>query len=221
MTGHVKPTESMNLAFDRSGVIASVKVKVGNKIKEGQILTVLQNNELTAQLNQAEAGVEIAQAQLKQYEAALEAEKAKLEELQKGTRPEEIKIAETNVANAKEALADAETNLANVKEKADTDISQLYDDVKDILQDAYVKADDAVNKQMNELFGGEKGDWDLTFLTSSQPKIDSEWGKMLADSDIELFKKEIDELADDPESLDNAFSKAEKYLNSFRRIFYR
>jgi RND family efflux transporter MFP subunit len=97
VAGRVKPAESINLAFEKSGRVSHVYADVGDKVGAGEKLVALENAELSAQLLQAEAN--------------LEAEQAKLNELKKGVRPEEIQVQETKVINAKIALEDARANL--------------------------------------------------------------------------------------------------------------
>lgn len=72
VTGRVQPVESVNLAFEKSGKVAQVYVEVGDEVKIGQTLAILEKTDILAQFQQAEAGVENAKAQLKQYQAALE-----------------------------------------------------------------------------------------------------------------------------------------------------
>lgn len=112
-TGRIKPSQSVNLAFERSGKVASIYAKVGNKIKE--------NNRVIA-LNSADLALQLLQAQ-----ANWDSEEAKLQELEKGTRPEELQATQTKVANAQKTLEDAEINLQNIKNKADADLKSIYD----------------------------------------------------------------------------------------------
>ncbi len=149
VTGKVKPADSVELAFERSGKVASVVVGVGDKVTVGQRLATLSNADLVAQLAQAQA--------------SLDKEIVKLAELRSGTRPEELQIAQTTVTNAEKTLAD-------VLSKAEIDLNNYYDDVKDILNDAYINADDAVNKQTDELFSNDdSADPQLSFYSSSGP----------------------------------------------------
>lgn len=69
VTGRVRPAESVELAFEKTGKVSRVNISIGNKVKAGQVLVSLVNSGLAAQLLQAEAD--------------LEAEQAKLSELQK------------------------------------------------------------------------------------------------------------------------------------------
>lgn len=204
VTGRVKPAQSVNLAFERSGKVAEVFIKVGDKVKAGQALIALDNSELSSQLKQAES--------------SLESARAKLAELKRGARPEEIAIAETAVANAEKSLADAETNLENTREKADGDLANLYGSVKNILNDAYIKADDAANKQTDEMFSNDlTTSPQLSFLvTSQQVEIDAEWRRVLANGALSSFQSELSVLSDEPVKLDAAMVNAENHLKTVK-----
>lgn len=200
VTGRVKPAQSVNLAFERSGKVAEAFVKVGDKVKAGQALIALDNSELSSQL--------------KQSEASLDSARAKLAELKRGARPEELEIAETAAANAEKSLADAEINLENTQKKADGDLANLYGSVSNILNDAYIKADDAVSKQTDEMFSNDlTTSPQLTFLvTSQQLEINAEWGRVLANDALSAFKSELSVLPDEPAKLDVSMANAENHL---------
>jgi HlyD family secretion protein len=99
VTGKVKPSSKVDLAFESSGRVVGVYTDVGNRVYVGQTLAVLNSSQYQAQHLQAQA--------------SLDAEKAKLDELQKGTRIEEVEIQKTKIVNAEEAIADAKSNLKN------------------------------------------------------------------------------------------------------------
>ncbi|TSC52594.1 MAG: HlyD family secretion protein, partial [Parcubacteria group bacterium LiPW_39] len=167
VTGRVKSAESVDLAFEIGGQVANIKAAVGDKVAAGQILASLNNTSLAAQLVQAQASWQKEQAALAQLKA--------------GTRAEEIQIARTAVSNAEKSLTDTQNNLAIVTNKANIDLNNLYDEVSDILNDAYVKADDAVNKQTVGMFTGENSTSpQLTFLTDSQSTTDAQGKRWLA-----------------------------------------
>lgn len=90
VTGKVKPSQSLDLAFEKTGRIVKIYARVGEKINEGQTLVNLDNGELYAQLAQAEASVK--------------AEEAKLAELKTGTRPEDIRVKQSELEKAKQDL---------------------------------------------------------------------------------------------------------------------
>lgn len=112
-TGRVKPAETIDLAFEKPGLVSAAYVNVGDNVKTGQVLVRLEGGELAAQLLGAQAN--------------LEAEQAKLEEMKKGTRPEELQAAETKVSNYEKSLKDAQDNLAGAQGKAYADLKNVYD----------------------------------------------------------------------------------------------
>ncbi len=66
VTGRVKPTKNLDLAFERSGRISSIFVKVGDVVSEGQTLISVDHTDLDAQLAQAEANYKSQKARLDQ-----------------------------------------------------------------------------------------------------------------------------------------------------------
>ena len=87
-TGMVKPTESVDLGFQRGGTIASIPVVVGSHVVPGQTLATLANSDLRAARSLAAANLAVAQA--------------KLSSIQSGTRPEALATARAAVAQALE-----------------------------------------------------------------------------------------------------------------------
>ena len=138
-----------------------------------------------------------------------------MDELQKGTRPEELQIYQTKLANAQKSFDDAKINLTNVKNKAISDLVNLYDSVKDTLNDSYVKAGDAVNKQTQELFSnGNTDNPQLTFYCSSyQSTIDSQSKRVTAGNAVSDLKLIASSNSTDYNFLDTSLSKATASLN--------
>lgn len=90
--GTVESLEQAELRSQVSSPVTKIYTQIGQKVRAGQVLVSLQNNDLSAQYNQAMAGVK--------------SQQARLEELKKGARTEDIKLSEIQVENAKQALAD-------------------------------------------------------------------------------------------------------------------
>ncbi len=128
VTGRVIAAEQVNLAFEKSGRLGWIGIKVGDKVYKGQTLATLSNLD--------------AQAKLLQARAALQTEQSNLEALENGTRPEELQIANRTVETAERNLNDALTNLDQVKTKAEADL-------KDELQGAITAAGRAVTVAKN------------------------------------------------------------------------
>lgn len=95
-------------------------------------------------------------ANLLQAEANVETQTAKLEELKRGTRPEEIRV-----------------KAAELR-RVEQDLANYYGSVADIVNDAYVKADDAVRTKTDPLFvNGDSESPRLSFsVTDMQAEID-------------------------------------------------
>ncbi len=226
--GRVEPAKSVDLAFEKSGRVAKVEVRIGDQVNSGQTLITLDSEDLAAQLAQYQAAWESAQAGLAQYQAAWETQRAKLDELRAGAKPEEVQVSETKVANAEKSLADAKTNLEDVKSKTEIDLVNLYDDIKDILDDAYTKAAAALDQQIDDLFSNDDSeDPDLTFSTSnSQAKIDVESQRVSIGRTLKSLKSEIDNpnLFSVPlkqDDLDKLLVRGENYLTAIREFLDR
>jgi RND family efflux transporter MFP subunit len=215
VTGNVKSAAEVSLAFETGGKLANLLIDVNSPVKQGQLLAMLSNSDVVAQVNQARASLESSEAQLMQYQAALESQQAKLSEYKKGTRAEEIQLAQTNVYTAQKALSDAQINLQNVQNKAQTDLNNYYDDVKDILNDAYIKATDAVNNQTDALFENDKTTSPkLTFLVSdSQTQIDAENYRYLSTLALDAMKVKLDYLGTEQSHGDEAMTFFSEKLN--------
>lgn len=193
VTGRVKPAQNVDLAFEKSGRVASINVSVGNNVKAGQILASLNNADFAAQLEQARA--------------SLQKEQVKLDQLRAGTREEDIQVSRTAVDNAQKSLAD-------VQNKAVTDLDNLYDGVREVLVAAYASADDAINKQSADLFSNRTTDPHLTFYTSTQAGVDSQSGMINAQGAISQIDSIINSLGDSQSEMDAALIS----VNSQMRI---
>lgn len=97
ITGKTKASQSVNLAFERSGKIRLVNMDVGNRVVAGELLASLDSSELYAQLLQAQAD--------------LATQQSKLQQLKNGSRPEELAVYEIQLQNAATALIDAKNNV--------------------------------------------------------------------------------------------------------------
>ncbi|OGZ18600.1 MAG: hypothetical protein A2175_01240, partial [Candidatus Nealsonbacteria bacterium RBG_13_42_11] len=119
-TGQVQKGDKINLSFKTSGVITNIYIDVGEEVKKGDILARLETSNLSIQLQESQAALDVAQAQLNQLLA--------------GASEEEIKIAKTAVENSEIDLDTAEQTLTDA-----------YDDSLYVLNDAYLKAYNSQN----------------------------------------------------------------------------
>lgn len=101
-TGYIIAAHKIQVASKVVGKVAWIGVEKGDRVKEGQVIVRLEDDEYKAQLQQATG-------QLMNLEA-------KLAELQNGSRPEEIAAANANVAQAKADLENAKVNLGRTRQ---------------------------------------------------------------------------------------------------------
>ncbi|MCX7778688.1 MAG: efflux RND transporter periplasmic adaptor subunit [Patescibacteria group bacterium] len=206
-TGTVRPSQKIDLQFETNGRVKNILVKVGDQVKLGQTLIKLDDLDL--------------QIQLLQQKAALEAAKARLDLLKTGASQEEIQLAETEVRSAEKSVENAEKNLIDVKIKAENDLTNIYNTIENLLQDAYTKAEDALNRQIDDLFSNDlTTNPQLTFLTTNQQaEFDSEWQRAIAGYHLQEFKNEINRLSFTESELDEALLKAQNHLIVIRDLF--
>src|SRR5690242_1787247 len=103
-TGYIVAHHSINVNSKVTGRLAWIGVEKGDKVKEGQVLVRLEDQEFRAAYNQAKGAVANARAYL--------------EELQHGSRPEEIQQAQHNLDEARATLANDKLTLDRTKELA-------------------------------------------------------------------------------------------------------
>lgn len=136
-TGTVKAAKDINLNFKNVGTIKAIKVKVGDNVKAGDSLVVLDTSDLEIQARQARANRDSA--------------KAKLDLLLAGASVEDIKIYETAVANAKDNLERARKNLANAEATAEANLDNVYKTARVTMQGNIVVMSSALTDMDNIL----------------------------------------------------------------------
>ena len=156
ITGRVQSAEDVNLAFEKTGTVGKINVRIGDRVARGAMLVSLTNSDIAAQLLEAEA--------------QLDFEQAKLDELQKGTRSEEIQVAQIDLVNAERKaeadLQDIYSSSLLVAQGAASEAKIALLDVTDI-QYAYLTGTNQDNIRfantkslaMEALLGIENGGW--------------------------------------------------------------
>jgi HlyD family secretion protein len=99
--GYIVAHHKIQLTSKVNGKVAWIGVEKGDKVKAGQVLVRLEDDEYRAQVEQAKGNLISLEAQLK--------------ELENGSRPEEIRRADADLSQAKADLANALTNYERVK----------------------------------------------------------------------------------------------------------
>lgn len=117
-TGYIVAHHKIQVASKVVGKVAWIGVEKGDKVKEGQVIVRLEDDEYRAQLTQAKGNL-----------AALE---ARLLELTNGSRPEEIAAAKANLEAAQAELVNARINLERQEKLVAEKVGarQLLDDAR-------------------------------------------------------------------------------------------
>ena len=95
--GYIIAAHKIQVASKVMGRVAWIGVEKGDKVREGQVIVRLEDDEYKAQLEQAKGQLAML--------------RARLEELQNGSRPEEIAVAKANWESAKADLENARVVL--------------------------------------------------------------------------------------------------------------
>src|ERR1700757_1051769 len=103
-TGYIVAHHTINVNSKVTGRLAWIGVEKGDKVKEGQVLVRLEDQEFRASYDQARG--------------ALAKARAYLDELQHGSRPEEVQQAQHNLDEARATLANDKLTLDRTRELA-------------------------------------------------------------------------------------------------------
>jgi len=101
-TGYMVAHHTINVNSKVTGRLAWIGVEKGDKVKEGQVLVRLEDEEFRASFDQAKG--------------ALDNARAYLDELEHGSRPEEIQQAQHNLDEARATLVNDKLTLDRTKE---------------------------------------------------------------------------------------------------------
>ncbi len=131
--GSVEALREVTVTTKVTGRVAAVLVKEGDRVRAGQVLVRLEDSEIAAQVQQAEANLQAARAQLRL--------------LEQGARSEERAQTEAALAQAKAGYDTARDSLARMEtlyqdgavSKAQLDAARLQHDVAKAQYDAAVQ----------------------------------------------------------------------------------
>src|SRR5271166_5456286 len=133
-TGYIVAHHKINVNTKVTGRVAWIGVEKGDKVKEGQVLVRLEDDEFRAQYEQARGAAENARAYY--------------QELLNGSRPEEIQQAQHNLDEARATLADDRITLDRTRNLATEGVLS-----KQALDDATAKFE-ADQQRVNSLDKG-------------------------------------------------------------------
>ena len=162
-SGEIKPAESVDLSFERSGRIAAINFKAGDAIKTGDVLMELDNAVEGAQVMQARAlltqrSAGTAQTEIAIYQAAADAARADLDKAKADTAGQ--------LDTAQAAVDTAQNNLKLASGGEDSQIvGQAYENAVTMLQASLPKLDDALN-QADQILGVDNPTVSLNYKTA-------------------------------------------------------
>jgi RND family efflux transporter MFP subunit len=101
VTGELKPAARIDLAFKSSGIIQTINVKIGDTVKQGDVLAELKADDIVFASRSADASLALAEANLRARLA--------------GETEQSIRVAEASVESAQAAYDKAVTDLSSTK----------------------------------------------------------------------------------------------------------
>ncbi len=150
-SGSLRPERFINLAFEVSGTLREVNVRVGDSVRAGDVLATLDTSQLELQLEQARQALLIQEANYANV-----------------TKP----ASQREIAQARAALAQAEANLASAQAAFDNQQNVITQSCANVAatESAFKVAQDAYNRYVTEGY-----QFDVDF----RPDPDSSVGKAL------------------------------------------
>jgi HlyD family secretion protein len=168
-TGYIVAHHKINVNSKVTGRVKWIGVEKGDKVKEGQVLVRLEDDEFRAQYLQAKGAYEAAKAR---YEAAVN-----------GSRPEEVQRSQNDLDQARAQLANDKANLERIRPLVKDGVFS-----KQQLDDAVARYDGSVQK-VNSL---EKS-FQLSKLGPRREDIDAAKGQMVqAEGQMNYAKSQLD-----------------------------
>src|SRR3984957_12305204 len=168
-SGYIVAHHKISVNSKVTGRVAWIGVEKGDKVKEGQVLVRLEDEEYRAQYEQARGVVESAQARLL--------------EQQNGSRPEEVQQADHNLSEARATAVNDKINLERTRDLFNQGVMSRQN-----LDDANAKCD-ASQQRMNSLERAFR----LMQLGPRTEEIERAKGDLLqAEGQMEYAKSQLD-----------------------------
>jgi HlyD family secretion protein len=168
-SGYIVAHHKISVNSKVTGRVAWIGVEKGDKVKEGQVLVRLEDQEFRAQYEQARGTVESA--------------KARLLENERGSRPEEIQQADHNLSEARATARNDKINLDRMKDLFAQGVVS-----KQNLDDASARYD-ASEQRMNSLEQSFK----MAQLGPRSEEVERARGDLLqAEGQMEYAKSQLD-----------------------------
>jgi multidrug resistance efflux pump len=125
--GRLLPNQFANLGFEINGQVAEILIKEGSIVKAGDVISRLKNDSLRASVDQAQAGLEAAQAAQANYKMQLPKLIAQAAAALKTAQAKQLSLSAGS--NTQAAVLDAQSALAQAQyfqQQLETAMDQLY-----------------------------------------------------------------------------------------------
>jgi HlyD family secretion protein len=168
-TGYIVAHHKIDVNSKVTGRVKWIGVEKGDKVKEGQVLVQLEDDEFRANYLQAKGA----------YEAA----NARYEEMKNGSRPEEIQRAQHDLDQAKAQLVDDKANLDRIRPLVQQGVFSRQ------------QLDDAVSRYQTsqEKVNSLQRTFDLAKIGQRHEEIDMARGQMVqAEGQMDYAKSQLD-----------------------------
>jgi len=163
--GTVVPIKEIDLTFPMTGTVAKILITEGENVTKGALLAQLDTAKIYADINNAQATVQEAQANLDKLIAGATTEDIQVYET--GVTNAEIYLdkqklaAESNIVAAEAIVEAKKTDLTNAITRNDENIKQAYEDAVDAINDSVTRIEGSIgifDYIQTEYFGGSTSD---------------------------------------------------------------
>jgi len=117
VTGTLRTDETVTLSTKATGLVKRVTVKEGDRVRRGQLLVEIDDSDIRAQRDRAQAAVSAAEAQVREKLALVRVAESRLKQARTGREIKDV-AAQSEHRRAEQMLATARTRLSQSKSLA-------------------------------------------------------------------------------------------------------
>ncbi|MBX9567922.1 MAG: efflux RND transporter periplasmic adaptor subunit [Candidatus Obscuribacterales bacterium] len=132
-TGTIRPTREVKISPKQSGLLKHLLVKQGDVVKKGQIIAIMDDNNIRGEVEAARAA----------YQVAL----ANYEKMKRGNRPQEIAASKFQVLRSEKAVRQAQQNVSRLQSQIEALDAQLKREDLFAARQAMLATEGAVSDQ--------------------------------------------------------------------------
>ncbi|MFA4872968.1 MAG: efflux RND transporter periplasmic adaptor subunit [Patescibacteria group bacterium] len=193
-SGKVKSSTDVLLSFSQSGRVASIKVKEGDRVEEGQLLLALDPSEAEARVDESLASVAAARADYDKLMAGASLTERYLASVaEKNTRNNlaQARIrTEADIAKAAQALEEARTAVSASETNLQEDLAAKLTDAKTAADTAEKKTQGAMNT-LEEIYDSGNDFNSYFTINNTEAKENAKSAKSAADSAWSRFSSSL------------------------------